>query len=120
MCLAVPVYADSNKVVTIGADLSEVQKSAIIKYFGANTKEDKIIYVTNKDEREHLASYVPLEQIGSYTYSCAYVQPKTTGGIQVKTANLNWVTSNMIATSLSTSGSGVIQKDFFQGMRIGH
>ena len=47
---------------------------------------------------------MPLEQIGSHTYSCAYVNPTNSGGIQVKTANLSWVTSNMIATTLSTSG----------------
>ena len=32
------------------------------------------------------------------------VSPTTSGGIQVKTANLNYVTCNMIATTLSTSG----------------
>ena len=64
----------------------------------------QIIYVTNQDERDHLSSYVPLEQIGTRTVSCAYVKPTTSGGIKVRTANLNWVTCNMIASSLSTSG----------------
>lgn len=32
------------------------------------------------------------------------VNPTNSGGIQVKTANLSWVTSNMIASTLSTSG----------------
>ena len=36
--------------------------------------------------------------------SCAYVKPTSSGGIKVRTANLNWVTCNMIATTLSTSG----------------
>ena len=36
--------------------------------------------------------------------SCAYVKPTQSGGIKVRTANLNWVTGNMIATTLSTSG----------------
>ena len=47
---------------------------------------------------------LPLEQIGTRTVSCAYVKPTTSGGIKVRTANLNWVTCNMIASSLSTSG----------------
>lgn len=39
------------------------------------------------------------------TFSCSYVEPLTKGnGINVKTANLTWVTSSMIATTLSTAG----------------
>ncbi len=98
------VSADSRKVVTIGADLNESQRNSIIKYFGVDLNKVDVIYVTNQDERDHLGSHVPLEQIGTHTISCAYVQPKSSGGIQVKTANFNWVTSNMIASALSTSG----------------
>ena len=101
---AVPVLADSTKVVTLGADLSESQRNSILRYFGADPNKVQIIYVNNQDERNRLGSYVPLEQIGTRTISCAYVQPTASGGIQVKTANLNWVTSHMIAASLSTSG----------------
>ena len=97
--------ADSRKVVTLGADLDEQQKNAILRYFGAaNDPSIQILTITNQDERNHLGSYVPLEQIGTRTYSCAMVKPTNSGGIQVKTANLSWVTSNMIATTLSTSG----------------
>lgn len=101
---AAPVMADSRKVVTLGADLSEEQKNTMMKYFGVSYDSVDLIYINNTDEREHLGSYVPLEQIGSYTYSCALVSPTSSGGIQVKTANLDWVTCNMIATTLSTSG----------------
>ena len=44
------------------------------------------------------------EQIGTRTYSCSYVQPTSDGGIQVKVANLTYVTSSMIASTLTTSG----------------
>lgn len=98
------VKADALRVVTLGADLSDAQKQTMLKYFKVNADEVRIIYVTNQDERNHLGSYVPLEQIGTRTVSCAYVRPTTSGGIKVRTANLNWVTGNMIATSLSTSG----------------
>ena len=97
-------YADGQKVVTLGADLSDEQKTAILKYFGVYGQNLETLYITNQDERNHLASYVPIEQIGTRTFSCALVNPTTSGGIRVKTANLNWVTSNMIATTLSTSG----------------
>ena len=96
--------ADAMKVVTLGADLSDEQKNTMLKYFKVDSSQAQIIYVTNQDERDHLSSYVPLEQIGTRTVSCAYVKPTTSGGIKVRTANLNWVTCNMIASSLSTSG----------------
>ncbi len=108
LCLAlgcaVPAMADSRKVVTLGSDLTEEQKNTMMRYFGVGYDEVDLIYINNTDEREHLGSYVPLEQIGNYTYSCALVSPTSSGGIQVKTANLSWVTCNMIASTLSTSG----------------
>ncbi len=108
ICLAMPLsstaFADGQKVLTLGVDLSAEQQNAIMKYFGVADTPVETLYITNQDERDHLASYVPLEQIGTRTYSCALVCPTTSGGIQVKTANLTWVTSNMIAATLSTSG----------------
>lgn len=101
---AVPAMADSMKVVTLGADLSQAQKDTMLKYFKVSSSEVQILTITNQDERDHLSAYVPLEQIGTRTVSCAYVKPTTSGGIKVRTANLNWVTCNMIATTLSTSG----------------
>ena len=100
---AVPAMADGTRVVTLGADLSEAQKQTMLKYFKA-PEQVNIITVTNQDERNHLGSYVPMEQIGNRTVSCAYVNPTSSGGIKVRTANLNWVTCNMIASTLSTSG----------------
>ncbi|MDY3249801.1 MAG: DUF1002 domain-containing protein [Candidatus Choladocola sp.] len=98
------VLADGQKVVTLGADLTADQKQAILRYFGVEGQNIQTLTITNQDERNHLGSYVPLEQIGTKTFSCALVNPTSSGGIQVKTANLSWVTSNMIATTLSTSG----------------
>ena len=101
---AVPTMADSMKVVTLGADLSDEQKNTMMRYFNVDSSQVQILTITNQDERDHLSAYVPLEQIGTRTVSCAYVKPTQSGGIKVRTANLNWVTCNMIATSLSTSG----------------
>ena len=101
---AVPTMADSMKVVTLGADLSDEQKNTMMRYFNVDSNQVQILTITNQDERDHLSAYVPLEQIGTRTVSFAYVKPTQSGGIKVRTANLNWVTCNMIATSLSTSG----------------
>ena len=101
--------ADGMNVVTLGADLTQDQKNTMLKYFKVSADSVQIINVTNQDEREHLSAYVPIEQIGTRTVSCAYVKPTTSGGIKVRTANLNWVTCNMIATSLSTSGVRIVK-----------
>lgn len=98
------VKADGMKVVTLGQDLSKAQQDKIMKYFGANYDEVELLYINNQQEREALGSYIPLSQIGTHTYSCAMVKPTSSGGIQVKTANLNYVTCNMIASTLTTSG----------------
>lgn len=98
------VKADGMKVVTLGQDLSKEQQDKIMKYFGANYDEVELLYINNQQEREALGSYIPLSQIGTHTYSCAMVKPTISGGIQVKTANLNYVTCNMIASTLTTSG----------------
>lgn len=103
-CCVMPAMADSRRVVTLGADLTQDQQNTMLKYFGVSADSVDIIYINNNDEREHLGSYVPLEQIGTKTFSCALVAPTSKGGIQVKTANLSWVTCNMIASTLSTSG----------------
>lgn len=100
----VPVMADSSKVVTLGADLTQDQKNTMMRYFKADANQVQILTITNQDEREQLGDYIPLEQIGTRTLSCAYVKPTQSGGIKVRTANLNYVTGNMIANALSTAG----------------
>lgn len=101
---AVPAMADSARVVTLGADLTQDQKDTMMRYFKTDVSQVQILTITNQDEREHLGDYIPLEQIGTRTLSCAYVKPTQSGGIKVRTANLNYVTGNMIANALSTAG----------------
>lgn len=97
--------ADSETVVTIGADLTEAQKETMFKYFGVDKNKVSVIEVTNKEEREYLEGVATEAQIGRRTLSCAYIQQAEAGnGINVKIANLNMVTSSMIATTLSTAG----------------
>lgn len=108
MCLALgnplPAMADASKVVTLGADLTDEQKNTMMKYFKADANQVQIITVNNQDERNYLGKYISSEQIGTRTLSCAYVKPTQSGGIKVRTANLNYVTCNMLANALSTAG----------------
>ena len=95
-----PVFADASKVVTLGADLTDAQKQTMMKYFNVSSDQVQVMTITNEDEHKHLDNIAPQSQIGSRTLSCAYVKPTQSGGIKVRTANLNWVTGNMIATTL--------------------
>lgn len=98
-------FADSSKVVTLGADLTASQKQQMLNYFGVKENEAVVLEVNNAEERKYLQGVATETQLGKKTFSCSYVEPLTKGnGINVKTANLTWVTSSMIATTLSTAG----------------
>jgi uncharacterized protein YpuA (DUF1002 family) len=98
-------FADSTKVVTLGANLKPEQKEQMLKYFGVNENEAVILEVNNADERKYLQGVASEAQLGKVTISCSYVEPTSKGnGINVKTANLTWATSSMIATTLMTAG----------------
>ena len=105
-CASVPMVAkaDNSKVVTLGANLSDEQKKSMYEYFGTSSDKVETIEVTNADERKYMEGIASEEQIGTRTYSCSYVEPTGSGGVQVKVANLTFVTSSMIASTLLTSG----------------
>ncbi len=106
VCVSIPMVAkaDASKVVTLGANLSEDQVASMYEYFGTTADEVETIIVTNTDERKYMEGIASEEQIGTRTYSCSYVEPTDSGGIQVKVANLTFVTSSMIASTLLTAG----------------
>ena len=105
-CTSLPMAAkaDGAKVVTIGANLTEEQKKSMYDYFGTTPEAVSTIEVNNADERKYMEGIASEAQIGTKTYSCSYVEPTTSGGIQVKVGNLTFVTSSMIASTLLTSG----------------
>ena len=101
-------YADSSStIVTLGADLTDEQRETVLEFFGL-TEEDldsmEVIEVTNTDEREYLEGTLDDSIIGYKTLSCSYVQITNSGGINVQTANLTYVTSDIIYNALQTAG----------------
>lgn len=94
----------SGKVVTLGENLNDQQRASMYEYFGTSADEVQTIVVTHADEVKYMEGIATAEQIGPTTNSCAYVEPTESGGIKVKTANLNYVTSAMIASTLTTAG----------------
>lgn len=95
---------NSSLVVTLGEHLTDDQKATMYKYFGVEAADVNTITVTHADEVKYMEGIATAEQIGTNTVSCAYIEPTTSGGIKVKTANLNFVTSQMIASALTTAG----------------
>lgn len=105
--LPAAAYADSSRVVTLGADLTAEQRASVLSFFGlteADLANLTVVTVTNADERAHLADSIDLGVIGNKTYSCSYIEPTTSGGIFVQTANLNYVTNYMLYNALQTAG----------------
>ena len=98
-------FADGANVVTLGANLTDSQKQTVLKYFDVTENEVVILEVNNEEERKYLEGVAPEAQLGTKTFSCSYVEPTSAGsGIKVKTVNITYVTSNMIASTLATCG----------------
>lgn len=98
-------FADSTKIVTLGADLSDEQKQTVLDFFGIDDLGAvQAIEVNNAEEHDTLGEFVPAAQIGTKTYSCAYIEPTSSGGINVKTANLTYVSNQTLANALMTAG----------------
>ena len=92
-------WADSGKVVTLGADLTSDQRSEVLSFFGlseSDLNDMTVITVTNTDEHNYCDASIPSEVTGSRTLSCSYIQPTTSGGINIRTANLTYVTSETL------------------------
>lgn len=101
----VPAYADSNKIVSMGADLTATQQATVLTNLNTSKDQCQIIQVNNTDERTALLGIVPELQIGTKTISCAYVAPAESGkGITVTTNNLTWVSEAMLRNALVTAG----------------
>ena len=102
-----PAFADAGRIVTIGADLTQSQRSQVLDFFGltdADLENMQVITVNNQDERRYLEGTLSDAVIGTQTISCSYIEPTTSGGINVETANLTYVTKNTLYNALQTAG----------------
>jgi uncharacterized protein YpuA (DUF1002 family) len=98
------VYADAYKVVTLGGDLTDSQKQEMLKYFGVDKQSANVIEVNIDEEKKYLGDTVDSNKIGTKSISCSYVEPTSSGGINVSTNNIDWVSSSMIKNALITAG----------------
>ncbi|WP_332632169.1 DUF1002 domain-containing protein [Halalkalibacter flavus] len=91
-------------IITLGEDLSETQKQALLDEMGA-TQEDTIIYVTNEEEHQYLGNYISASRIGTNALSSSKITLGEEGaGLAVESNNINWVSDEMYANALITAG----------------
>ncbi|WP_316569741.1 DUF1002 domain-containing protein [Neobacillus sp. YIM B06451] len=96
--------AEGDMVVTLGENLSDVQKDALLKEMGA-PGDVQIVTVSNKEEHQYLGKYVPKAMIGTRAISSsAITMNKKDTGLTVKTKNITWVTDEMYLNALMTAG----------------
>ncbi|HHD2752355.1 TPA: DUF1002 domain-containing protein [Clostridium perfringens] len=99
------VFASTNEVVTLGANLNSSQKQEMFKEFGVNPSDVKVITMNVKEIREQLGLPPISGDVKGNAYSSAFVKIEEPGyGIKVKTNNLTAVTPTMLSNALLTSG----------------
>lgn len=100
----------TEKVVTLGDDLTPEQRVAMLRVFGLTAQQAAeagipLLTVTNAEERAMLADSVPSEAIGSRAVSSALVERRPAGeGISVERYNITYVTDAMYGNALVTGG----------------
>ena len=94
--------------LALGADLSETEKSTVLKLLEvdpAKLDQYMVVTVTNQDEHNYLDAYMDASVIGSRALSSVVVEKKEAGtGIKVKTQNITYCTTGMYQNALATAG----------------
>lgn len=107
---AIPVQADQVDApyLALGADLSETEKSTVLKLLEvdpAKLDQYMVVTVTNQDEHNYLDAYMDASVIGSRALSSVVVEKKEAGtGIKVKAQNITYCTTGMYQNALATAG----------------
>lgn len=105
-CVASTGLAASKKGsrITIGADNSQAAIDTVYGFFRVDEGDVEELTVTNAEEKKYLAGLVPESKIGDVALSCAYVETRDSGGIDLESYNINYVTDDMYRAALQTAG----------------
>lgn len=96
---------DNTKLVTLGSDLNDQQKRDILNFFGVSETDVQVLYVTNAEEKQLLSNSFSEAEIGSKTFSCAYIHLLYDPvGILATIGNLSKVDSKIITQSMVSAG----------------
>ncbi|SFI79635.1 DUF1002 domain-containing protein [Thermoflavimicrobium dichotomicum] len=99
-------FADqAETVVTLGKDLTQQQRDAILKEMNVDPSKVQVIDVTNQEEHQYLGKYLDKQTIGTKAISSAKISlNKKEEGILVETKNITTVTESMYANAAITAG----------------
>lgn len=98
---------DGDYRIVFGADLTYEQRSQVIGMFGiqGEVDENRILTVTNAEERLYFEGKVPSGQIGQRSISSIYICAMPAGsGLDIKTYNIDYCTEEMYRNVLTTVG----------------
>ncbi|THE15023.1 DUF1002 domain-containing protein [Bacillus timonensis] len=92
-------------IITLGQDLTETQKEAILKEMNAPENPQTVV-VTNAEEHQYLGNYIPKARIGNKALSSASITIGEKGsGLDVTISNhITLITEEMYANALITAG----------------
>ncbi|MFS0822885.1 DUF1002 domain-containing protein [Bacillus sp. 1P02SD] len=92
-------------IITLGQDLTETQKEAILKEMNAPENPQTVV-VTNAEEHQYLGNYIPKARIGNKALSSASITIGEKGsGLDVTISkHITLITEEMYANALITAG----------------
>ncbi|MBO4879183.1 MAG: DUF1002 domain-containing protein [Clostridia bacterium] len=100
--------SDGDYRVVFGADLTEAEREEVLGIFGLSGEEldeNRVLTVTNAEERAYLNGKVPDNQIGTRSISSIYIKALPEGsGVTVSAHNINYCTADMYKSVLATVG----------------
>lgn len=98
---------DGDYRIVFGADLTDEQRTEVLSMFGlqGDIDEDRILTVTNAEERLYFEGKIPSGQIGQRSISSIYICAMPAGsGLDIKTYNVDYCTEEMYRNVLTTVG----------------
>lgn len=103
-----PITKEDRPYLSLGANLSEEQRSTVLGLMGINPAEladYDVIYTTIDEEYRYLGDYLPSEIIGTGSLSSVLVVKRDPGnGINITTKNISYCTIGMYKNALITAG----------------
>ena len=91
-------------IVTLGENLSDQQKKALLQEMGVDETAE-IVYVSNKEEHQYLGNYMSKADIGTRALSSSKITLAEKGsGLTVQTNNIDKISVAMYANALVTAG----------------
>ena len=96
------------RIVVLGADLTEAERASVLIQMGLNEEElksCKVLTVTNAMEHDYLDTYLDPKVIGTRSLSSVMLTGVKPGsGVLVTTKNINYCTTGMYRNALLTAG----------------